>query len=91
MQDGVYSHGVNDRSDDTKKGMMGNWASGTYWASESSVSDTAGTMLNVGKTAGRTTVRPLWITSITYLRNNSYVRHATHIQTQLHACRDAKE
>lgn len=54
--------------------MMGNWASVTYWASESSVSDTAGTTLRVGKMAGRTTVRPLWITSITYLRNNSYIR-----------------
>lgn len=70
---------------------MGNWASGTYWASESSVSDTAGTTLRVGKMAGRTAARPLWITSMTYLRHNSYIRHATHIQPQIHARGDARE
>lgn len=44
--------------------------SGTYSDSESSVSETAGTTLSVGNRAGLTAVRPLWITSITYLRNN---------------------
>ncbi len=34
------------------------------------MSETAGTTLNVGNRAGLTAVRPLWITSITYLRNN---------------------
>lgn len=43
---------------------------GTYSDSESSVSETAGTTLSVGNRAGLTAVRPLWITSITYLRNN---------------------
>lgn len=34
------------------------------------MSETAGTTLSVGNRAGLTAVRPLWITSITYLRNN---------------------
>lgn len=49
----------------------------TYSGSESSLSETAGTTLRGGKSAGLTAVRPLWITSITYLRDRTTpaVRH----------------
>lgn len=39
----------------------------TYSGSDSSLSETAGTTLSGGNRAGLTAVRPLWITSITYL------------------------
>jgi len=50
---------------------------GTYPGSESSLSETAGTTLSGGNSAGLTAVRPLWITSITYLgdRTTPVVRH----------------
>lgn len=49
----------------------------TYSGSESSLSETAGTTLSGGNSAGLTAVRPLWITSITYLRDRTTpaVRH----------------
>lgn len=49
----------------------------TYSGSESSLSETAGTTLSGGNSAGLTAVRPLWITSITYLRDQTtlVVRH----------------
>lgn len=46
----------------------------TYSGSESSLSDTAGTTLSGGNSAGLTAVRPLWITSITYLRDQTTLR-----------------
>lgn len=43
----------------------------THSGSDSSLSETAGTTLSGGNSAGRTAVRPLWITSITYLREQT--------------------
>lgn len=43
----------------------------TYSGSDSSLSETAGTTLSGGNSAGLTAVRPLWITSITYLRDRT--------------------
>lgn len=43
----------------------------TYSGSDSSLSETAGTTLSGGNSAGLTVVRPLWITSITYLRDRT--------------------
>lgn len=49
----------------------------TYSGSETSLSETAGTTLSGGNSAGLTAVRPLWITSITYLKDRTtpVVRH----------------
>lgn len=63
-----------------KSGMVGKVTGRTQWTysgSESSLSETAGTTLSGGNSAGLTAVRPLWITSITYLRDRTtpVVRH----------------
>lgn len=52
---------------------MGQVGGGTYSDCESSLSETAGTVLSGGNSAGLTAERPLWITSITYLRDKRVI------------------